>query len=141
MGKYAVLVLIAILSCKSVKYTTAQMPDKQVIIGESGGFSGNETNYILCSSGQVFKQSFPTNKTEEISGLNVKKVKALYNTPWKKKWDKYIYDKTGNLTNYISLKDADKLNKISWTSIDTLVSKDIKDYYREFYQLLKSKSK
>ncbi|HMG16945.1 MAG TPA: hypothetical protein VK590_15920 [Saprospiraceae bacterium] len=141
MGKYAFLLLIAILSCKSIKYTSAQLPDKQIIIGESGGFSGIETSFILCASGQVFKQIFPANKTEEITGLDVKKLKKLYKIPWKKKWDKYTYDKPGNLTHYISLKNGDKLHKISWSTSDTLVSKELKTYYRDFYQLLNSKSK
>ncbi len=140
MGKYTILALILFLSCKSVKYTTAQMPEKQVIIGESGGFAGTETSYILCSSGQVFKQLLPANKTEEITGLDKNKIKNLYNKPWNKKWDSYSYDKPGNMTYFVTLKDAAKLNKISWASNDTLVLKDLKDYCQEFYQLLKTKS-
>lgn len=141
MNKFAFLGLLIVFSCKSVKYTATTLPDKQVIVGESGGFAGTETNYILCASGQVFKLTFPTNKTEEISELDTHKIKDLFQTAWEKGWDKYSYSKTGNLTHMISIKNGANLNKISWASNDTMISKDLKLYYQEFHKILQLKSK
>lgn len=141
MNKYTLLGLLIVFSCKSVKYTAAALPDKQVIVGESGGFAGTETNYILCASGQVFKMTFPVNKTEEISGLDTHKIKDLFQTAWKKDWEKYSYAKSGNLTQMISIKNGNNLNKISWASNDTMISKDLKSYYQEFHKILQLKSK
>lgn len=140
MNKFSFIICLLFLSCKTVQYTSATLPDKQLIIGTSGGFTGKESSFIITSSGQVFEKTFPGDKLNELTGLKVSKLKSLYKKAWKKKLKDYKYNKPGNLSHFVKFKDKGFENKITWASGDTIVSKDIKKLHSDLMNIINQKS-
>ena len=140
MYKCYLVAFLFLLSCKCPQYTAETFPDKQLIVGKSGGFAGKETSYVVLNSGQVFEKTFPDEKTTEMKGLKASSVRKLFKTAWKKGWKDYKYNKPGNLTHFVIFKDKSFENKVSWSVSDTLVSKDIRKLHSDLYHIVNPKS-
>jgi hypothetical protein len=140
MNKYSFIICLLLLSCKTIHYTSTTLPDKQLIVGTSGGFTGKESSFIITSSGQVFERIFPGDKMDELTGLKISKLKSLYKSAWKKTLKDYKYNKPGNLSHFVIFKDKGFENKITWASGDTVVSKDIKKLHTDLLNIINQKS-
>ena len=120
------VLLISLLSCKSTRFTADKLPEKQLIIGSQGGFTGFGSEFIFCESGQVFKKSAASDKIEELNIPKKSKLRKFFKNAWEQPWLKNDYVKPGNFSTIMIFKDKDFLKKYVWTNTDTLINPDIK---------------
>jgi len=129
---HILLIISWFLACKSVSYTVDSLPDKQIILGTEGGFSGKSTQYTLVESGQVFKSTGFDDKAQELKGLSKAKLKKLFKSFNFSSNMKYIHDVPGNYSNFMTIREGDMMHKIVWTKQDSTISKEIRDFYDTF---------
>ncbi|MBL7830928.1 MAG: hypothetical protein JNK41_07880 [Saprospiraceae bacterium] len=133
---FALILFTLFASCKSLHYTSDNLPEKQLIIGSEGGFTGFGSEYILCESGQVFKRSVASSKTEEIKISKKSKVKKLFKNAFEQPWINSEYQNPGNFSSFMIFKDKNIQHKFIWTQNDTLINPSVKRLVQEAKELL-----
>lgn len=112
-----------------------------ITIGESGGFTGNNSGYSIDSTGLVksFEGIVLTKASEKEKGrLNkeqVQKINELIPELLKTK-----YSEKGNLTSYITLRRKGTVTRYSWPgpSPDKNVPEAVSRFYSEINNIIKS---
>jgi hypothetical protein len=118
--------ILAFISCKTIKYSADKLPEKQLIFGSEGGFTGFGSEFILCENGQIFKRSIASNLTEEIKISKKSEVKKLFKFAFEQSWINKEYQNPGNFSSFILFKDKYTQHKFIWSNTDTLINPAIK---------------
>ncbi len=124
------------LACKYQKYTTGNLPEKQIRWGNGGGFVGKETSHILLENGQIFSQDIMGNTTA-VGKTKAKKAKDLFKTITSPELAKMEYNHPGNLYSFLEFKDCDSLSRLLWGDKNIPVEKSIENLFEELNGLLK----
>lgn len=132
----AITAFAMLFSCKTTHFTADTLPEKQLIIGSEGGYSGFGSEFIFCESGQVFKNSTATKKVEEIEIKKKSKFRKFFKEAFKQGWIKEEYRNPGNFSSFIIFKDKDTQYKFVWAQNDTLVNPSVKKLAAEAKDLL-----
>lgn len=129
-------------NCNTVKYTVKNLPSKQLIFGEGGGFSGAVKEFILLENGQVFSRANLSDINEELKCIGSSKAKKIF-----KKLDDLNFTKTdfiypGNLYHFIQLQtDSVTNHRVVWGDAKNQVPEPIKALYEELKKLPKPAKK
>lgn len=130
--------LFTMFACKSLHYTADALPEKQLIIGAEGGFTGFGSEFIFCESGQVFKRSVASTEVEELKIKKKSKFKKLFKTAFEKNWISNEYQNPGNFSSFLEFKEKDVSHKFIWTKKDTIVNPEVKILVQDARNLLNS---
>ncbi len=137
MKYISLLFFFSILGCKSTKYTANNLPEKQLIFGKGGGFSGEIVSYILLENGQLFEANSLLKITNEVRKINKKECKKHFQrsetTPL---FDANI-NYPSNVYYFITYKEADKQRQMTWGAADFQAPVELKQWYQELQQLVK----
>ena len=49
--------LLGLPACKTKQYTPTELPDKRIVFGNGGGFTGAVSEYVLLENGQMFQKA------------------------------------------------------------------------------------
>lgn len=139
------LLTISLCSCSSERNSQNGSGDTllshSVTIGESGGFTGNNSGYSIDSTGLVksFEGILTTKGSEKEKGrLNkeqIQKVNELISEILKAK-----YSEKGNITSYITLRKDGTATRYSWPgpAPDRNVPEAVSRFYSEVRSIIKS---
>ncbi|RMG86089.1 MAG: hypothetical protein D6714_04770 [Bacteroidetes bacterium] len=142
MKQYSLLIFAAFaglfFQCKSQKYTPETFPERQIIFGEGGGFSGVVTEYILLENGQLFKHSsLKPGEYEPLKRLKKKATKAIFDRLAELRLHKFDIDHPGNLYYFIRITDPEIDHTITWGAADYVLREEIMDFYKSLRNLLR----
>lgn len=131
------LLLSCLSSCKTTSYPFHDYPDKKIIIGQSGGFTGAMSKYFLLEDGRLFKAEGKDAVTELIS-LDKRLTKQLFDSYENLKFNKLTLHDPGNMSYFIGMrtKDEDK-RLIKWGGGQVEPSPVLLKYYNNLSQLIK----
>jgi|AATN01.1.fsa_nt_gi hypothetical protein len=75
----AILAFLGILAsgCRKQTYPIGQFPEDQLIIGDGGGFSGLERQWILLPGGQLFQGDNRSDSLKTLPSLSAGKTRRL----------------------------------------------------------------
>lgn len=100
------------MACHAPRYTAQTFPAEQLMFGNGGGFSGEETTYTLLPNGQLFQSSGFTEAQEELEPVPKKEATrcfeqahAVAHTP---------FNHPGNRYHFITYKTSSQENRIVW---------------------------
>lgn len=139
------LLTISLCSCSADRASKGgsgnTLLSHNITIGESGGFTGNNSGYSIDSTGLVksFEGIITTKASEKEKGrLNkeqVHKINELISELLKTK-----YSGKGNITSYITLRKDGTVTRYSWPgpSPDKSVPEAVSRFYSEINNIIKS---
>lgn len=127
------------MQCKVVKYTSDKLPDRQLIIGTGGGFTGIETSYTLLDNGQIFKQVGVEGALEELSSIKPKAAKALFEKLKGLQLYKLDIEQPGNLYYFLREVNETLDSKVTWGAGDYLPPESLVGFYKEVKALVYEK--
>ena len=130
------ILLCLIVGCKSTKYTAKDLPQNQVLIGNGGGFSGIQTEYILLENGQLFERSSMRDSLVELKGVSKKAAQKIFEQIRTLGMDTMNYNQPGNLYKYLSYSTPFKDYRITWGAQDTVPGKSITSFYEKTYEMI-----
>ena len=134
------LLFLFIPACKTTKYSADKLPEKQLIIGSQGGFTGFGSEFIFCESGQVFKRSTAYDKIEELKITKKSKLRNFFKKAWEQPWLNEEYVKPGNFSSIMIFKDKELLKKYVWSQSDTAINPSIRLLAEEAKKLINQNS-
>lgn len=127
-------------SCKPKDYLLDDLPNRQIVFGEGGGFTGKYTTWMLLDSGQIFQKSGVGAKYEPIGKVKYKIAKNLYKKAESIPAETMKESRPGNY-NYELILQRDTLElKSTWANeadVDTLIL----SFYKELRVLAMEKQK
>lgn len=136
---FSCLCLGLFFSCNNKVYTLSELPDKQIIFGSGGGFTGAYTQYLLLENGQLF---FTTNhgKTYDvIENMNKKTAKDFFKEVETLMKSKKIKNQPGNMTYFVHYKTGETTTKIIWGQNGPQIDDDIDSFYNALNKSVKGK--
>lgn len=140
MIKYIFLfVALSLMSCKT--YQTNELPDKQLIWGTGGGFSGVVNQYILLENGQLFFEDGLKHTKVELSKQQKQAAKALFNKCIDLNVTSMEMNEPGNLYYFIRYKTKEEDNTLTWGSGDYKTDENIEAFYLELQNLVEESKK
>lgn len=125
--------------CKSQSYSSSQLPDKQIIFGKGGGFSGEVTEYILLENGQMFRSSSFEQEITEIKKIDPQEAAQFFSQMAALQLEKEDFDHPGNMYYFLSSKSPGNQSKVIWGNGEYPVREDIQNFYNSLTKLIHSK--
>ncbi|MEZ4948137.1 MAG: hypothetical protein R2769_08420 [Saprospiraceae bacterium] len=136
--KYTLLLLFAFaLGSCGIKYTASTLPEKQILFGEGGGFSGNVKEYILLENGQLFTRTTFAGTPEELPKVKKKTAETIFQelTPTIMEME---YIKPGNKYAYIQYQvDSSTNYRVVWSESDEKAPEKAVNYFDQLKGLVK----
>ncbi len=126
-------------SCKS--YQPLNWPDKRLLFGSGGGFTGAVTEFILLENGQLFTHTGVETQYKELKKVGRRTTKNLFSRAAQLKELDAGVNQPGNIYYFISDFQTGKERRIAWGAHDVPVSETVKELYRELSGLVAEKTK
>jgi len=123
--------------CKSTRYTTDNLPEKQLLFGSGGGFAGAYTTYILLENGQCFRLRQPGDQMEALPNLGRSATKKLWAEADALAMKDYAYNNPGNMSYYLEIKQDSTRNRLTWSDMAPVERQDILDFYQKLMNSIK----
>jgi hypothetical protein len=125
-------------ACKTVKYTTDNLPAKRLMFGEGGGFSGEVKEYILLENGQIFTRTSFTTISAELPKVPKKTAMKMFEQTEALKIKELEFIKPGNRYFYIQINsDSTTSHRVVWGSAKDTVPTAIESFYTDLKGLIK----
>ena len=135
------IISLAVFSCKQSK-PALQNENNQIayfIIGTGGGFTGKYTQYKIYDSGLIEWYNFEDKTYTVYHKVKKTQVKTFFTRIESLKLKDYVFNKPGNLTDYlIVLTNNDKNNRIAWGRGSSEIKPEIIAFFKEADGLTKS---
>ncbi|MBK8557024.1 MAG: hypothetical protein IPL65_15190 [Lewinellaceae bacterium] len=124
--------------CKSNRYNTTNLPEKQIRWGTGGGFTAIEKTYILLENGQIFQPPVSLRDTlKEIKpAVKSKVAKNIYEIVEENGLSTLDYMHPGNLYSFIEVVNGDVVNRISWGDRNSAPPEAVTSIYEQLNTLL-----
>lgn len=136
---YFLLIALLASSC-GTSYTAANLPSKQILFGEGGGFSGNVKEYVLLENGQLFTRTTFAGEATELPKVKKKTAASYFMKLESLKEVSYI--KPGNMYEYVQYQvDSSTNYRVVWKNGDENAPEDVKMYFEELKALVKPAKK
>lgn len=137
----SLLIAAFLLGCNNKHYTPDQLPGEHLSFGDGGGFTGAVTEYILLENGQLYRFNSMEKDTVEIGKLKKKETKSLLMEVKALNLDKINIQEPGNMYYFISMKNGDKIYKITWGSATYTIDPKIEAFYKKLMNTVKKSDK
>ncbi len=133
----AVFLLFSVMfsACKGTQYTPANLPEKQLLFGEGGGFTGDFTEYLLLENGQLFVQKRFNGEQMEIASTKKSKAKAMFKQAAALLTDSAAINYPGNMYYFLQLKDNGSDVRLTWGAPGYEVNEPVKLLYDQLKTL------
>lgn len=129
-----ILLLIFVISCNTTKYSSPEScACKQVILSESGGFSGQSTQSIILENGQVFEKTLLPETVKELKQLSKKAAKEIFEKAENLKLGTTDFIHPGNMTYMVALRNGTDYHEVKWGDPAYQAPSNV----REFYQFVR----
>lgn len=127
-------VALCLLSCKQLAYKK-HIRDMSVSFGSSGGITGAKEEYILKGKGDLLQVRSFGKDTVQIKTIEKEALMDVFKMAESREAMGISLDTPGNLTNFISLYNGDRLLK-SWQWAEgTEIPEEIKTLYSALNKL------
>lgn len=134
MMKYMLLFLsFCFVGCKT--YQANELPDKQIIWGSGGGFTGVVNQYILLENGQLFFEDGLKNTTLACNKQSKKAAKLFFSKCDSLGVADMKMNQPGNLYYFVKYKTAEGENQLTWGAMDAKVDESVKSLYDELQSM------
>ncbi|MEO0339551.1 MAG: hypothetical protein AAF242_10085, partial [Bacteroidota bacterium] len=74
----SIAMLFGLSSCKTKQYAATSLPDKKIVFGKGGGFTGAVTEYILLENAQLFEHPFMQDSLVVMEAMKRKTCKQTF---------------------------------------------------------------
>lgn len=97
---------------------TTPVPERTLIIGSGGGFTGIYRGYRLCSDGRVYGWSAPAGArdTGTILFTDMDSVTVFFGMIDEMKFQEIHYNDVGNMNWYVELQQGDEQHRVQWST-------------------------
>ncbi|MAT55217.1 MAG: hypothetical protein CMN32_12105 [Saprospirales bacterium] len=127
--------VLAVSSCKVVKYTPEKFPSKQIIWEQGGGFTGVEVSYTLLPNGQLFKRTGVDGPYIELKPLKKKKATPFFEKMASLQLYKQDIEKPGNLYYFLQEVTEATDSRVVWGAGDFIPPAGFVKLYKELNAL------
>jgi hypothetical protein len=131
------LVFLAMLAsnCRKQTYPMGQFPEDQLIIGDGGGFSGLERQWILLPGGQLFQGDSRSDSLKILPSLSAGKTRKLLKAADAAFADASEVNLPGNRYYFIRRVTASGARSMIWAEADQ-ITPELKAIYDQFRQYI-----
>jgi hypothetical protein len=124
--------------CRPTKYTTQNMPLRQLRFGNGGGYVGKEKTFTLLENGQLFKMEGVGADTAALKGAKRKIAASLFKTVTDMGLERMAFQHPGNTYQFIEVSDSTgKATRIAWGDNAHPVDEKVKTLYSQLTALVK----
>lgn len=135
---FTILIVIAVFfSCKSQQHTTEQLPDKQLVFGSGGGFSGANDAYVLLENGQVFHFNPLTETYTSLKNIQKKEAINFFKILKTLELSQTDFNHPGNLYYFLEEVNGAEKHRVTWGSNDNEVDQEISTLYKDLKTAIK----
>jgi hypothetical protein len=133
------LIFIA-AACHSTKFSADKLPERQVVFGTGGGFTGETNAQILLENGQMFrKSSLFKGPPIELKSIKKRKAKSFFKATEELDLASFEFEHPGNIYQFLELHgDSASIVRVSWGDEKYPVNQKIKDLYIALGGLIKT---
>ena len=135
------MALLAATACKSTKYTPENFPQKQLLFGTGGGFTGQTRTLVLLENGQVFLKEMGATAFSELPKVKKKEAKSFYEAADDLQLGTLNFNHPGNLYQFVELQKDGGAVRATWGDDKFPVDQKVKDLFIALNGLVKIETK
>ncbi len=122
-------------SCKTYD-SPDNYPERQIVFGSGGGFTGKVQSYTLLENGQLFHHNGISNTTKELEKIDKTKAKDLFNKLSKADIENTKYDDPGNMYYFVKSKKGTKEHSVTWGGQKGKTPEACNQLYKELMSII-----
>ena len=126
---YGFYLLILLFSCKPAHYSPKSYKSSQLIIGSSGGVTGNIQEFTLLDNGHLFMSKGLSGEVKELPKVGRSTTRDFFKTAHSLGIGSLQFNHPGNITYYLILKTATSKNTVKWGESAILPPAGIKEFH------------
>ena len=134
----ALLLMVLVQSCHTPQYTADKLPERQLVFGRGGGFSGLEITYILLENGQFWKEEGVGTSPVALPAISRSQASQLFEKAESHLFGEVSLNTVGNTYSFVGLHMKDRRSRITWTgelpAVDPALSSMIHDLFSHIPQ-------
>lgn len=109
----AAAVIVSVSGCKSQEYSPETYPDKQLMFGSGGGFSGLVSTYVLLENGRIYDKPPTGDAYSRLTKISRKKAHEHFETAEELSNSEDGISEPGNIYHFVWL--ISSTDTVSWT--------------------------
>lgn len=121
--------------CNTTKYSSANLPTKQLHWGYGGGYAGHETSFILLENGRIFRREGVGGVPIEMKGTKRNTARALYSA-FHRDLRKYDFNHPGNVYSFVQMQEGSAIRRVAWGDDRYPVEQKAKDFFNRINALV-----
>ncbi len=131
------LSFVAFSGCNTTKHTPSTYADKQIVVGEGGGATGNVNKYYILESGEVFQKKSGDEKPQRVDDVSSKCISNIFEEYEGLDFTAINFDHPGNRYHFVEFKEQGEKHRVTWGSNDHEVPKKVKEFYKYVMDIIK----
>ncbi len=137
----SIAMLFGLSSCKTKQYAATALPDKKIVFGKGGGFTGAVTEYILLENAQLFEHPFLQDSLVTMEAMKKKTCKQAFKTLDKIDKSKLGVQEPGNLYYFLHYHDGENHYETTWGAAKYTIDPEVKSIWDQLMAEINNPSK
>ena len=121
--------------CGSVSALPGDYADTALIFGKGGGFTGQQTEYLMLKNGQVFAKDQSSGTYIRKGGVSRQTAQQAFHNFRLLGFDQYVLNTPGNTYSYIIFQDPEEKCQLTWGDPGNPVPPDLQKYHRTLFEI------
>ncbi len=126
-------------SCATPQYTADKLPERKILFGRGGGFSGVETTYILLENGQFWQQEGIASSPVALPSVPRSQAGSLFDKAEAHFFGEVSLNDLGNTYSFVGLEMKDRRSRIAWTGELPPLDPAFSDLIQDLFSLIPKK--
>lgn len=122
--------------CKSIEYSTENLPKSYLTVGSFGGFSGLAITTYILPNGQILVENSMQTKNAASKSVSKKEAKKLMKAAKNIKWNQLPPDNFGNMNYFIAYHSKDTTYKSQWSAENNNPPAALNELYQNIQKLI-----
>lgn len=131
-----ILVFGCLQSCHTTQYQSGQLPDRQLVFGSGGGFSGMEKTYSLLENGQFWVQERPGAELVALPAIPRSTARKLFAIASEKLYGQVALNTIGNTYRFAGFQDSSRHARMTWSGKRPQIDPALATLLDELFQLI-----
>ncbi len=143
---FAFILSIAVLTgCGANKFNAGDLPEKQLVFGRGGGFSGAFKEYTLLENGQLFVRNNVEGNQQELRALSRGDARRAFKRFEKaanidRSASRSLQEMPGNLYEFIAYRSVDGQFSMTWEPSTGSLNQDLEDLHGELMEKVQDRN-
>ena len=130
------ILIVGLNSCNKQKAMTTTQPERSLILGSGGGFTGAYIIYKIYNTGKIEIQNDDSKSFDYLKSIPADSAAYCFSALDELNIENYGFNHPHNMTYFIEIGSGKDANEIKWGDINHPIRKDIDIFFKRTLKMI-----